>query len=363
VDLTRIARAPSEVAGVTAAAQGQAAVGVTSASVTAAGAAAANSLGDEGRGEALPRMRRTQFWATLALALALFCFWTGPIWRHPWDIEQVDQAILWSYIPIPLLVGAFLLWSRRFTLRAFFLDTLGVTLLKYACTFAFALVLWDVSPTPAAAAPAARAVLPAPSDAPADVEPQGTPTPINADETGVIEGTVEGEGGLAASGALVFVSAGLEAYTFAPPSEPVSLVNTGASVTPSVAAVQAGQTLLARSDDGRLHTLVAAKEGAALFNMPLLSSGEPRRAQIQEPHGHITVRCNVHDSSREKEGHLYVLSHPFFTMTDGQGRFRLSGVPAGSLRLLAVREGQRSREEALELAPRGASVVRLKIER
>jgi hypothetical protein len=58
-----------------------------------------------------------------------------------------------------------------------------------------------------------------------------------------------------------------------------------------------------------------------------------------------------------------VLDHPFFTVTDGEGRFRLSGVPAGSLRILAIRDGQRSREEALDLAPRGASVVRLKIER
>jgi formylglycine-generating enzyme required for sulfatase activity len=52
------------------------------------------------------------------------------IWDHPWDIARLDRAIAWSYAPIPLLVGAGLLLTRRMSVRAFLLDTVELTLLE-----------------------------------------------------------------------------------------------------------------------------------------------------------------------------------------------------------------------------------------
>lgn len=310
--------------------------------------------------EDLPRISRAQFWTVWGLAVVLFLFWTGPVWRHPWDIGLVNQAIFWSYLPIPMLVAACLLWSKRLTMRAFFLDTLELTLLKYSFTFALALVLWEAIPAPAMA----QAAQPPPSGHHvADVEPAIVPTPIDPAMTGIIEGSVIDGAGLPVAGATVFVAAGLEAYVFAPPSEPVTLLNTGAGITPDLVVAQVGQTLLARSADGRLHTLVATKEGATLFNMPLLSSGEPSRARIREAAGLVTTRCNVHGRSDEHEGHLLVLDHPFFATSDAEGHIRLAGVPAGNLRVSAWREGQQSREAPVDIAPRGTSAIRLVMER
>ena len=55
---------------------------------------------DEGE---LRRMSRAQFWGVFAISVAMFLFETGPIWRHPWDMSRLNQAILWSYVAIPLL--------------------------------------------------------------------------------------------------------------------------------------------------------------------------------------------------------------------------------------------------------------------
>src|SRR4051794_25538467 len=102
------------------------------------------------------RLTRLQFWSFFAVALAIFLFSTGPVWRHPWKMDVLNMPILYSYLPLPLMVVAGLAYKRRLGLRAWFLDTLELTLLKYSVTFSLALVLWSVSPVPRAE-PAARA--------------------------------------------------------------------------------------------------------------------------------------------------------------------------------------------------------------
>lgn len=307
---------------------------------------------DEDEGE-LRRMSRPQFWGVLALALAMFLFETGPIWRHPWDMSRLNQAIFWSYVAIPLLVIGCLAWSRRLSLRALFLDVLELTLLKYVCTFAFALVLWEVTPAPArpAAAP--------PHHQPVESEPAIAPTKIDPASTGVVEGTVVGADGRPAAGAVVFVSAGLEGYVFAPPAEPLELANGGAGMVPRAAVARVGQRLAARSADGRLHTLVASRGGETLFNMPLLSSGEPSHTKVRDGEGVVTIRCNAHRGSDEIEGHLLVLAHPFFARSDEGGRFRLNGVPAGRLQVAVWRDGLKTAGEPIDLAAGGSGAVRL----
>jgi hypothetical protein len=312
----------------------------------------------EGEGETLPRLSRTQFWACWATVVALFFFDTGPIWRHPWDMGAFNDAVLWSYVPIPLLVGGCLLGSRRLSLRAFFLDTLEITLLKYAVTFAAALVLWGVTPAPKAPPPV-RAVH---VEQPAAAAPAIVPTRIDPAQTGSLGGVVVDEQGRPAAGALVFVASGLSGYVFAPPREPVTIGEGEQGVTPSLAVAVAGQRVLSRSTDGRLHTAIGDQGGEALFNVPLLRSGDPTELPLRQALGLITLSCNAHRG--EAPGRLLVLSHPFFTRAGADGRFQLRGVPAGHLRLAALREGAGPDEAIpagapIDLAPGGTDEVQL----
>ncbi len=237
--------------------------------------------------------------------------------------------------------------------RALFLDVLEISLLKYATTFAAALVLWGVTPAPTAPA-FSRAVRP---EAPAAVVPAVVPTRIDPAETGSVGGAVVDEGGRPAAGALVFVASGLSGYVFAPPREPVTIGDGEHGVTPELAVAMTGQRVLARSTDGRLHTAVGTRDGEALFNVPLLRSGEPTELPIQQALGVLTLSCNAHRG--EAPGRLLVLSHPFFTRTGVDGRFELRGVPAGHLRLATLGEGESAVEAPVDLAPGGAGEVRL----
>jgi hypothetical protein len=303
--------------------------------------------------ETLPRLSRAQFWACWTTVVALFFFDTGPIWRHPWDMGAFNDAVLWSYLPVPLLVAGCLVGSRRFSLRAFFLDTLEITLLKYAVTFAAALVLWGVTPVPRVE-PAPRAPRP---EAPAVIAPALVPTPIDPAQTGSLGGTVVDEEGRRLPGALVFVASGLSGYVFAPPRDPVTIGDGEQGVTPELVVAMTGQRVLARSTDGRLHTAVGTRDGDVLFNVPLLRSGEPTELPIQQALGVLSLSCNAHRG--EATGRLLVLSHPFFTRTGADGRFQLRGVPAGHLRVAVLRDDGRSTEAPIDLAPGGTRDVQL----
>jgi hypothetical protein len=318
---------------------------------------------------ALPRLTRFQLWSIFAIAVTIFLFGTGPVWRHPWSMAAFNMAVLYSYLPIPLMVAAGLAFHRRLGVRALFLDTLELVLLKYSVTFAIALALWAAVPTPPPAPPAVTAGL-STGQADDSADPAPSPTPIAPERTGALAGVVLDGAGLPQAGhdgghphtpgALVFVEAGLEAYVFPVPAAPVVLENDGSGITPKLAAAQLHQPILARSTDGHLHTLVGEKDGAALFNVPLLGSGAPSRVRVVEAHGVAEVRCSAHQhTGAEERAHLAVFAHPFFAITGADGRFSFSGVPAGALRLAAWARGRGRVAREVTLQAGGSVEVRL----
>jgi plastocyanin len=297
-------------------------------------------------------MTRAQFLGILAASVLLFAFVTGPVWRHPGDIGVLDWAILYSYCAIPPLVAGCLLVSRRFSVRGFLLDTLALTLTKYVVTSLIAIVLWSTVAPPRGAPPAPRA-----PDLPPVPELAIVPTPIDPARTGTVRATVVDAAGQPLAGALVFVAQGLEDDVFAPPDAPVVLDHGPDGVEPSLAAAQVGQRIEARSTDGRMHTLVARRDGEVLFNVPLLAKGAPTTTRVRDAAGMWTLRCNAHTG--ERTSRLLVLAHPFFARTDAAGRADLPGVPAGRLRI-GVAYGEHGAGEApADLPPQGSVDVRI----
>jgi hypothetical protein len=284
-----------------------------------------------------------QFWGCLTVSLAVFVFATGPLWRHASDIGRLDTAIYWSYGIIPLLIGGCLLWSRRFHVRGFLLDTLALTVTKYVVTASVAIALWAAGGDPQhVAAPPRQAIAAANESAP-------TPTVIDPARTGRLAVEVVDDAGRPVAGAHAYVVRGLEGFVFAPPAERVTLVNDGSGVTPALAVVQTGQPIEGRSTDGRLHTLVVRREGAALFNVPLLSSGAPTLVHPADTSGLAMVRCNVHPNA-EKESHVLLVTNPFHGWTDAAGEVSWTGVPASTLVVAAVLDdGTVSREATVDV--------------
>jgi plastocyanin len=72
----------------------------------------------------------------------------------------------------------------------------------------------------------------------------------------------------------------------------------------------------------------------------------PVPVQVFDKPGLVTLRCDIHEHMR---GLILVLSTPYFVMTETDGHFRLSGLPAGRYTLKAWIDSRTTREKPVEL--------------
>src|SRR6266516_1400757 len=75
----------------------------------------------------------------------------------------------------------------------------------------------------------------------------------------------------------------------------------------------------------------------------------PIPAEVFDKPGLVTLRCDIHDHMR---GLILVLNTSYFVMTDTDGHFRLSGLPAGRYTLKAWIDSRTTREKPVELKTR-----------
>ena len=291
----------------------------------------ASSPSGEPADTSLPQLSWRSFGLALAITLAIF-FLLNPMWRRL-DMAQMDRNIGWSYAPIPLLVLVLLALERKLRWSSWVMETLRLTLVKFAITFLFANTLWAVVGPPGATPPSAAAA-PAARPAPAVEATPREPTPIDPARTGRIEGVVTDDAGTPRAGVLVAVTGCLEAFVFARRPEGVTLRHDGESLQPPAAVVQVGEPLTLLGDRVALHTAAAVDgQGREVFHVPLVP-GSARSLSFDRALGPVTVRCKV-DGRAEHATALAIVANPFAVWTDGDGRFRFEGVPEGELEVTA----------------------------
>jgi hypothetical protein len=125
--------------------------------------------------------------------------------------------------------------------------------------------------------------------------------------------------------AFVYVKKGLEARRFPSPTTPVVLQQVGLIYEPHVLGVQSGQPLLIQNLDRQLHVAHPIPFVNPFFGR---SMPPPTRETFRftQPEIAIAVKCDVHPWMKAWVG---VVEHPFFSVTDEQGKFELINVPAG----------------------------------
>jgi len=103
---------------------------------------------------------------------------------------------------------------------------------------------------------------------------------------------------------------------------------------PHIMLVPAGANLDMVSSDATLHTI--HMDGAASFNLPFPFPGRVTSKMMSSP-GLVSLRCNGGHVWMNAE--MFVVSHPYYAVTDESGHFQLDDVPPGTYQIVAWHEG------------------------
>jgi hypothetical protein len=137
--------------------------------------------------------------------------------------------------------------------------------------------------------------------------------------------------------ALLYVGAGLEGYTFQPPSASLEINNDGSGFAPRFLVAQAHQVVSLRTHGTQLHTAVFSGAKHRLLNFPVIPNSS-RDVMFDRAHGSLALSCSVHGRA-EPQAEVLVLGHPFWAFTDENGRVDLPDLPPLELDLVVRREG------------------------
>jgi len=142
--------------------------------------------------------------------------------------------------------------------------------------------------------------------------------------------------------AFVWIKDGLPPGTYPVPSDAVTLDQKGCEYRPRVFGIRAGQTLVLANSDPILHNVHAPG-----FNVPLPSVGARVSRKFSRPEVMASITCDVHPWMRAYAG---VTPHPFFAVTDADGKFSIPNLPAGNYTLELWHEKLGMTEQKVSLA-------------
>ena len=115
---------------------------------------------------------------------------------------------------------------------------------------------------------------------------------------------------------------------------------------PALLPVRAGTKVEFPNLDDTYHNIFSYSP-AKRFDLGRYRPDErPVPSQVFDKQGLVTLRCDIHEHMR---GLILVLNTPYFVMTDTNGQFRLSGLPAGRYTLKAWIDSRTTREKPVDL--------------
>jgi plastocyanin len=173
------------------------------------------------------------------------------------------------------------------------------------------------------------------------VAPKNEPIKMNADPVCVKENptpqtqeTYQVDNGKLGN-VFVYVKDGLGNYSFDPPTGSVTIDQMGCRYHPHVFGIRVGQELEIKNSDPTLHNIHALPMGNKEFNTGQPIQGMITKHKFENKEVMVPFKCDVHGWMNAYVG---VLDHPFFAVTDKDGKFSLKGLPPGTYTIEAWHE-------------------------
>jgi hypothetical protein len=156
--------------------------------------------------------------------------------------------------------------------------------------------------------------------------------------------------------ALVWV-AGVSTGKNLPVERRLEVASEDCQIDPRVQGTVEGAAVNVFNDDKVIHRLVFLRAGTndTLVVTPFFNIGQVVATEklAKEP-GVVEVRCVQHPWTR---GYVAVFDHPYFAVTEKDGRFSIDSLPPGSYRLMVWHEGMaKPKEQAVTITAGEATV-------
>ncbi len=150
---------------------------------------------------------------------------------------------------------------------------------------------------------------------------------------------------------------------FTPPSKHPQMDQKNLQFIPPVLPILTGTTVDFLNSDDVMHNVFTPAKECDKFNLGSWPKGEIRsqifESKSDEPLTPV-ILCNVHP---EMEAYVVVLQNPFYAVTDKEGKFAISGIPAGEYEI-GLWHAKLKGEAAKAVIPAsGSATVDLKMHR
>jgi hypothetical protein len=147
----------------------------------------------------------------------------------------------------------------------------------------------------------------------------------------------------------VYVKDGLGNRVFAAPSEPATLDQHGCRYAPHVLGIMVHQKLRILNSDPAMHNIHPASEVNQAWNVSQSPKGDPIEQTFSKPELMIPVKCNQHPWMKM---YLNVSPHPFFSVSQKDGKFEIKGLPPGEYTIAAVHERMGEKTQKITVGPK-----------
>lgn len=134
----------------------------------------------------------------------------------------------------------------------------------------------------------------------------------------------------------VYIKRGLPRQAeYAVPAQPAVIDQKGCMYRPRVQGVRVGQLLKIVNSDELTHNVRAFPTRNRPFNIGQIGPGTREKTFNRVERNVVEVRCDIH---KWMHAYLFVVDHPFYSVTGESGTYSIEGLPPGEYTLAAWHE-------------------------
>ena len=115
-------------------------------------------------------------------------------------------------------------------------------------------------------------------------------------------------------------------YDGGPPKEPVVLDQKGCIYSPHVFGLIKNQELIIKNSDPTMHNIHSMAKKNKQFNFAMPKVVKEKKVSFDKTEDPFYLKCDVHPWMK---AWATVLDHPYFAVTDKNGKYEITGIPSG----------------------------------